>query len=213
MKRSEVNRYIREAVTFFAEHKVLLPPWAFWSPAEWAKKGAECREIKECGLGWDITDFGSGNFEHTGLFLFTVRNGKFQSPDFTKTYAEKIMIVREKQITPIHFHWKKTEDIINRGGGILNIQLWKASGNEGLSNDCFSVSTDGVARQLKGGDIISLAPGESITLEPYVYHTFHAEKAMTLVGEVSTANDDKNDNRFFKPVSLSATIGLSAVME
>jgi D-lyxose ketol-isomerase len=27
-------------------------------------------------LGWDITDFGSGNFYRRGLFLFTLRNGK-----------------------------------------------------------------------------------------------------------------------------------------
>ena|SRR5690554_1431468 len=42
-------------------------------------------------LGWDITDFGSGEFYKRGLFLFTLRNGKYKVDK--KPYAEKIMIV------------------------------------------------------------------------------------------------------------------------
>lgn len=210
MKRSEINSYLKEAEKFLAENKFFLPAWAFWSPAKWRSQGAECREIRECALGWDITDFGSGDFEHIGLLLFTLRNGSCGNPDFAKTYAEKIMLVRTHQLTPTHFHWKKTEDIINRGPGILCLQLWKADENEQLSKDNFSVSIDGISVELKGGAKVRLKPGESITLKPYVYHNFYAEETKTLVGEVSTVNDDENDNRFFAPAGRFPAIDENA---
>jgi len=195
VKRSELNAYLREAKAFFAKHRFELPPWAFWSPSDWKKKGLGCEEIKRNKLGWDITDFGSGNFEKTGLLLFTIRNGEYGAKG-GKTYAEKIMISKVAQVTPTHFHWNKMEDIINRGGGDLVMKLWKADGNEKISKKSFSVQTDGITRKLKSGDTLRLGPGESITLEPYVYHRFWAEKSMCLIGEVSMVNDDSNDNRF-----------------
>lgn len=47
MKRSEINRYIDEAKSFFAENHFLLPKWSEWSSAQWSSKGAECHEIIE----------------------------------------------------------------------------------------------------------------------------------------------------------------------
>jgi len=199
MKRSEINNYLKEAKIFLSKNNFLLPPWAFWSPNDWQNKGDECKEIEECLLGWDITDFGSDDYEKIGLFLFTLRNGKYKSSEFDKTYAEKIMIVKENQVTPTHFHWKKTEDIINRGPGVLKIQLWMSSKDEKLSEESFNISIDGVNLCIKGGDYVELNPGESITLRPFMYHNFYAEREMTLVGEVSSVNDDKNDNRFLNP--------------
>lgn len=200
MKRSEINNYIKEAIHFFDQHAFHLPSWAYFSPDEWEKTGIEYKEIKDNMLGWDLTDFASGDFHKMGLLLFTLRNGNFHHPDYNKPYAEKIMIVRERQITPTHFHWNKMEDIINRGGGELCIQLWKASDNEEKTDDSFQLQTDGVTRHLKAGDVIRLKPGESITLEPYIYHMFWAENGMTLVGEVSMVNDDNNDNCFHEPL-------------
>ncbi len=114
MKRSEINRYIQETAEFFAENKFTLPPFTSWAPAKWKQYGEEIAEIKACKLGWDITDFNSGNFLSRGLTLITLRNGP---PDgSSKVYAEKIMHVRENQVTPFHYHVRKTEDIINRGG-------------------------------------------------------------------------------------------------
>ena len=70
-----------------------------------------------------------------GLFLFTVRNG--QVADLAKgrgmLYAEKIMITRENQLSPMHRHDLKAEDIINRGGGDLIIELFAPA--EDLSID------------------------------------------------------------------------------
>ncbi len=199
MKRSEINGYIKEAQAFFEKHSFKLPPWAFLTPDEMKATGQEYQEIKDNMLGWDLTDFGTGDFLKCGLLLFTIRNGNFaKRTNYPKPYAEKIMIVREKQITPTHFHWNKMEDIINRGGGELWIQVWKANKAEEKTNDDFTIQIDGVTKTFKGGDIVKLKPGESITLEPYVYHMFWAENGMTLVGEVSMVNDDTNDNRFFE---------------
>ena len=199
MKRSEVNAIQTNAKEFLAKHAWSLPKWAFWSPADWQGRGSEIAEIKECMLGWDVTDFGSGDFNKRGLFLFTLRNGNLQGKS-KKQYAEKIMIVQPHQETPMHFHRFKMEDIINRGGGELCIQLYGSTEDEKLSNDPLTVSIDGISRTIRAGDIVSLQVGESICLEPFMYHRFWAEKGTTLVGEVSLVNDDNTDNRFFENV-------------
>lgn len=197
MKRSEINRFQQEAVDFFQKHNFYLPKWAFWSKETWQAKGDLASEIVEKKLGWDITDFGLGDYEKHGLLLFTMRNGKFGRKN-TKPYAEKIMIVREAQVTPWHFHWVKTEDIINRGGGNLVIQL-KNSGNDGKFTDSqVHVQIDGIAHTLNQNGKITLEPGESICIPPYLYHTFYGESGTVLVGEVSSVNDDEKDNRFLE---------------
>ena len=104
MKRSEINKLMREAVEFLNEMNIKLPPFAFWSPEEWAEKGHEYDEIRDNLLGWDITDFGSGDFKNTGLFLFTLRNGNLADKKYTKPYAEKLLISDVNQVTPCHFH-------------------------------------------------------------------------------------------------------------
>ena len=101
MKRSDINRLIAEAQTFFAGHQFHLPAWADRSPGDWRGRGPECDEIRRNGLGWDLTDFGSGAFLKTGLLLFTIRNGNPKVPGCRKPYAEKIMVVREGQVTPM----------------------------------------------------------------------------------------------------------------
>jgi D-lyxose ketol-isomerase len=160
------------------------------------------REIFDLGLGWDITDFGTGNFKKTGLLLFTIRNGKLNSKRYPKAYAEKIMIVEEEQVTPMHFHWNKMEDIINRGGGNLLIQLYGSTKNEGLSQRDITVSIDGHEKVIKAGGTVQLTPGQSITLPQGLYHRFYGErkKGTVMVGEVSMVNDDNMDNRFLDAV-------------
>ncbi len=203
MKRSEINSIMRRADEFIRQQNFRLPPFAYWTPEEWKCKGPEAREIVQNKLGWDITDFGKGDFPHFGLFLFTIRNG---SPENWKTmqgklYAEKIMLVEVGQVTPYHFHWSKMEDIINRGGGKLLVRLYKATPDEQLDEKSdVVVSTDGVQHTYPAGCTVILTPGESITLPQYCYHTFWAEEGRTLVGEVSMVNDDDKDNRFRDPL-------------
>ena len=203
MKRSEINAYIQEAKELFAEHHFQLPPFAYWSADEWSNKGDEADEIRDNALGWDITDYGEGRYEETGLLLFTIRNGNYnQRNTYPKGYAEKIMVVKESQVCPMHFHWKKREDIINRGGGNLVLELYHADPRDNLSNADFTISLDGVRRTCCAGERVILSPGESICLEPYVYHMFYGESGSgtVLVGEVSDVNDDDGDNCFLHPL-------------
>jgi D-lyxose ketol-isomerase len=202
LKRSEINAIMRDADAFLKDHQFHLPPFAYWSPDEWATKGEEIREIRDRRLGWDITDFGQGDYRRVGLFIFTLRNGSPQNLETRqgKLYAEKIMIVDPDQVTPLHFHWVKMEDIINRGGGNLVVQLYNAAADESLADSDVTVSTDGVERTIAAGETVVLSPGESITLPPYCYHKFWGAERRVLVGEVSLVNDDYVDNRFYEPV-------------
>ncbi|MBZ4675410.1 MAG: hypothetical protein JG782_29 [Anaerophaga sp.] len=200
MKRSEINQLIREAEVFFEQMNFKLPSWSRWTPEEWKGKYDRCFEIADNMLGWDITDFGSGDFRKCGLFLFTIRNGNLKKDK--KPYAEKIMIVEENQETPMHFHWSKMEDIINRGGGNLVLELYASDEKETLSEAEFDIHIDGIQHHLKAGDKVILKPGESICLTQGIYHRFYGEpgKGKVLVGEVSAVNDDTTDNRFLDPV-------------
>jgi D-lyxose ketol-isomerase len=198
MKRSQINALIRDAKDFFDAFRFRLPPWAFWPPEQWKGKGG--LEIVRNQLGWDLTDYGAGDFEARGLILFTIRNGNLAA-GHPKTYAEKIMIVREGQVCPMHFHWAKTEDIINRGGGNLVVELYGSTPDEELSREPLTVTVDGIPRQVRPGGTVVLTPGESIFLEQGMYHRFYGEqgKGKVLVGEVSSVNDDTADNRFHEP--------------
>ncbi len=202
MKRSEINRRIDEAKAFFAEHGFVLPPFAQWTAGQWRAMGHEADEIRTRRLGWDVTDFGSGRFDEVGLLLLTLRNGRVDDPGNRKIYAEKIMLVGPGQVTPWHFHWHKTEDIINRGAGRLIVELRHAAADESFADTPVVVSCDGVARQVPAGGRVALDPGQSITLVPHLYHQFFADPAAgpALIGEVSSVNDDATDNRFSPPV-------------
>jgi len=202
MKRSEINRLMQEGLRFFSEHQFRLPPFAFWTPDEWAQKGPEADEIRRNYLGWDLTDFGGGDFERLGLLIFTIRNGNVNDPANLKPYAEKVMIVREEQVTPWHFHASKIEDIINRGGGNLVLEVANATADQKLASTPVTVSTDGVERTVEAQGKIVLTPGESITIPQRLYHTFYGEAGHgpVLVGEVSSINDDHTDNFFLEPV-------------
>ena len=200
MKRSEINQILKNAKTFMAEKQFILPPWANWSVAEWKENKDNAQEIIQNMLGWDITDFGSGDFYNRGLFLFTIRNGKFKVDQ--KPYAEKIMIVEENQETPMHFHWAKMEDIINRGGGNLVIELYNSTPENKFDSTPVNFKTDGVKRTVAAGGKVVLSPGESICLEQGMYHRFYGEreKGKVLVGEVSMVNDDNSDNCFYEEI-------------
>lgn len=198
MKRSQINQWIDEALALYDSFRFQVPPWARWSPADWEKHGIS-DEIRDCQLGWDVTTFGSGEFEKMGLVLLTLRNGLLEpvdGRDYPKTYAEKIMMVRDGQITPRHFHKKKQEDIINRGGGNLVIELWPSDPVRGILLDGpFSIAVDGYERKLMPGDKLVLTPGESVSIRPSHTHLFYGEGTV-MVGEVSKVNDDFTDNCF-----------------
>ena len=206
MKRSEVNHIIREGEAFAQAMNFSLPPFAAWTPEDWATRGPDCDEIRDNMLGWDVTDFGQGNFLEIGLLVFTIRNGNAKLPQYSKPYAEKLLIIREGQVTPYHFHYAKMEDIINRGGADLLIQVYTATETHGLADTPVEVQLDGRRSTVPAGTVIRLTPGESITLPTYMYHQFWAEGGPVLCGEVSAVNDDNVDNHFLGQVGRFPTI-------
>ena len=206
MKRSQINRAIEDALKMMDEFHFYLPPFARWSPEDYRTKGPEYAEIHDNMLGWDITDYGSGDYEKVGLLLFTIRNGNYHLDQYVKPYAEKVLIVGEGQVTPYHFHWKKMEDIINRGGGDLMVKVYNSTPEGGKGQDPVAVAVDGRNYTVPAGSVIRLTPGESITLPCGQYHKFWGEGGRVLVGEVSKVNDDTIDNRFFDEVGRFPSI-------
>ncbi|MGR3496442.1 D-lyxose/D-mannose family sugar isomerase [Citreimonas sp.] len=207
MKRSEVNRIIAKGDAFIRRFGHILPPFAYWTPEQ--MRAPEAATIRARGLGWDITDYGAGRFDEMGLFLFTTRNGALEDLKRGRgmLYAEKIMITRRDQLSPMHRHDLKAEDIINRGGGTLVIELFAPDAEGNVDERArVTVPCDGVERTVGAGGRIALAPGESVTLMPGVWHAFWAEGDDCLIGEVSTVNDDKTDNIFREPIGRFSDI-------
>ena len=210
MKRSEINAALRELEAACARYCCYLPPFCYFTPEEWQNKGHEYDEIRDCMLGWDITDYGLGDFDHVGFSLITIRNGNRSMMDqYPQVYAEKLLYLKEGQHSPCHFHWYKTEDIINRGGGTVLIRVFNSLPDESIDYDSdVIVHTDGCTRNVPAGTQIRLTPGESIHIQQYMYHEFDIEPGTgaVLLGEVSQCNDDNTDNRFNPPVGRFPTI-------
>lgn len=166
MKRSEINQVIRDSTSFFSKNGWTLPP--------------EPR--------WDVTDFGLGDFKKSGLVLVNLA----EEPE----YCEKLMYGIKSQVTPAHCHKKKKEDIICRNG-ILSIQLWASEpGGPSEANATVKIKLNGKEKNLESGSVINIRSGERITIFPGVWHEFQPLSDECIIGEVSTANDDLNDNFF-----------------
>jgi len=197
MKRSEINSSIDRARAFFREAGFPLPPWADWRPDTWAAAGPEFDEVRTVRLGWDVTDFGSGDLARIGRTIFTLRNGRHRDPDHPKSYAEKAMCLFPQQKSVIHCHRSKREDIICRGGGAVAIELWQATPDGQLDEAPLTVSVDGCATVVAAGEALRLQPGRSVCVPPMVYHRFWGEgDRPTLSMEVSSVCDDLHDNLF-----------------
>ncbi len=208
MKRSEINKALKDMEALIAEYKFALPPFAHFTPEEWASKSDEYDEIRDNMLGWDITDYGLGDFEKVGFALITIRNGNQSNPKYKKVYAEKLLMIKEGQHSPMHFHWTKSEDIINRGGGTLLIRVYNDKGDGTFDDTDVIVNSDGRSYSVPAGTQVELTPGESITLWPHQYHDFDVKPGTgdVLIGEVSMCNDDNTDNRFYEPIGRFPTI-------
>jgi D-lyxose ketol-isomerase len=153
--------------------------------------------------------WGSNDFANTGATIFTLRNGYVYDSNIGVPYAEKIIIMNEGQTIPTHFHFKKTEDIINRGNGVLCVKLYNSNPDESIDEQSSPrIKCDGIWKTFKPGETFEVLPGNSITMTPRLYHAFWAKKgAGTLVcGEVSSINDDNIDNRFLPPMPRYADI-------
>lgn len=208
MKRSRINAIMAAADEMIRRHGFVLPPFAYWSPDEF-RQNAPGSRVVEARMGWDITDYGQGRFDELGLFLFTLRNGRLADLEGGRgmAYAEKLLISRQDQLSPMHTHVIKAEDIINRGGATLVIHLYGSDDHGQYAEDRGGmVLCDGVPRPYGPGEKLRLAPGESVTLMPGDWHAFWGEGGDVLIGEVSTVNDDLTDNIFVDPIGRFAEI-------
>ena len=209
MKRSEINRALRDMETMCRAQGFHLPPFCHYTPQQWQTLGHEYDEIRRCRLGWDITDYGRGDFRRFGFSLVTIRNGLRHDPQYPKVYAEKLLMLYEGQYAPNHFHWFKTEDIINRGGGTVLIRVYNSLPDESMDDESdVTVSLDGRRVTVPAGTRIALRPGESIHIPQRLYHDFAVAEGTgaVLLGEVSQCNDDETDNRFLPPVGRFPSI-------
>lgn len=165
MKRSEIQAAVRRAEKAFAEAGWALPP---------------CPR-------WDVTDLGLGRFQQVGLVLVNLA----EEPE----YCEKLMFSMEDQVTPMHTHKVKKEDIICRKGS-LGVELWADHPDRCEKGTPLVIKRNGEDYPAKSGQVFSIAAGERVTLIPGVYHSFWGDGGDCVVGEVSTANDDATDNFF-----------------
>lgn len=209
MKRSRINDIMAEADHMIRSFGFVLPPFANWTPDEFKAKKDVAAAIINARCGWDITDYGAGRYDELGLFLFTLRNGRLA--DLQRgggmCYAEKLLISRQDQLSPMHTHVLKAEDIINRGGATLVIELFGSDEQGKFAQDRGGVVwCDGIERPFTPGEKLKLAPGESVTLMPGDWHAFWGEGGDVLIGEVSTVNDDETDNIFREPIGRFSTI-------
>lgn len=208
MKRSQINELIRWAKALLKEHHISLPQLAHWGMDEWKQRKDQIDVIKKVMLGWDITDFGTGRFDEIGAVLYTVRNGSLNDPGCGVPYCEKYILMNEGQRLPKHYHVWKTEDIINRAGGVLQVFLWNADKDGHELDTDVHVFIDGVETVVPAGGCVEILPGNSISLTPYIAHIFGPKigTGALAVGEVSKVNDDNTDNYFLEPTSRFADI-------
>ena len=206
MKRSEVNRHIAWAIDSCKRLNFALPSFAFWSPEDWEAQGEKAANLITVMQGWDVTDYNSGNFDQVGAVLFTLRNGSIYDSSKGTPYCEKIIVMKEGQKLPLHFHYAKTEDIINRSGGVLCVRVFNSTPKEdGYRQDMDSevhLRLDGVETVVPAGGVVEVTNGNSITLTPYIYHEFWAKDGNLIIGEVSSINDDTKDNHFLTDMIL-----------
>ena len=117
------------------------------------------------------------------------------------------MISRRDQLSPMHRHFVKAEDIINRGGARLILELFASAADGSIDRAApVDLRVDGCLRRVGAGGRLVLEPGSSVTLMPGTWHAFWGEGGDVLVGEVSTVNDDLTDNDFAQPIGRFATI-------
>jgi hypothetical protein len=139
---------------------------------------------------WDITDFGLGDFAVHGLTLVNLAA--------ESEYCEKLMYARLGQETPCHTHALKKEDIICRAGR-LSVTLWPNRPDAPGMARALRVLLDGEPTDMAAGKPLLLGAGSRVTIAPGTWHSFVPASGECIIGEVSTANDDLNDNFFIDP--------------
>ncbi|WP_158814593.1 D-lyxose/D-mannose family sugar isomerase [Methylocapsa sp. S129] len=214
MRRSFIDARIDAMLALCDRHSFKLPPFALWDEARYRAQPVSAQRINAAGLGWNVVEFAPGAYREQGLTLFTTRMGDWRglATGGGRLYAEKAMMAEDGQRAPHHFHIVKTEDILNRGGARFVVELFKVDAQGVRLDEHFKVLKDAEMLDLAPGARVSLEPGESLTLEPFVAHSFWAEGGAVLAGEISLVNDDATDNYFLPPLAPFARIEEDAPM-
>jgi len=205
LKRSEVNSILRNAADFFDSFGNFLPPQAKWSMDEWLAHNKEMAPAIKGAVGWDIFK-PAPDFAKEGLTLYTLTNGY---PGNYQVYAEKLLMATPGQVTPMHYHGIKQEDIICAGGANMHIQLYWAASERQLADKPVEVVLNSRVRTVQPGEELVLVPGERITLTPKMFHRFWADpsaKTPGFIREVSMVNDDTSDNYFLDELGRFAEV-------
>ncbi len=137
---------------------------------------------------WDITDCGAGSLQRHGIALINLA----EEPE----YCEKLIYMRRPQVLVMHTHRQKKEDIICRNGR-LAFELWEGEPNPENKGQSIRLKRNGEYVEVPAGEPVVLEGGERLTLTPGIWHSFWPESDEAVIGEVSTANDDVNDNVFW----------------
>ena len=202
MRRSEINQAIGGAIETLSSAGVALPPQATWDLADWGRRRGDAGEMAARGIGWDLTDFGLGRFSQDGLILYTLSNGirdPLTGRTLDQTYANKLLVIGQGQVTHAHHHRFKMEDIIVLAGGNLRIRLHNVGPDESLDETSpVRILRNNLWETVAAGTIITLVPGERVRLDQNHYHRFWGEEGLgtVVVEEVSMVNDDRTDNYF-----------------
>ena len=214
MRRSFIDRRIDAMLELCRRQRFALPPFAAWGKAHYRAHPAVAKRIAEAGLGWNVVEFRPGAYREQGLTIFTLRMGDWRAlaSGAGRLYAEKAMMVEDGQRIPHHFHVVKTEDIVNRGGARFVIELFKVDSAGTRLDERFRVMRDAETLDLAPGAHVLLEPGESLTLDPFVAHSFWADGGAVMAGEVSLVNDDATDNYFLPPLAPFAATEEDAPM-
>ena len=198
MKRSAINAIMRESEAFMRSFGFILPPFSRWSPDEMRARKGEIDGITGASLGWDITDFGLGDFEQTGLFLFH----RAQRPLCRSAARTRHALCRKGDDrpqgsgdanAPASSEGRRHHQSRRRHAGDRAVWRYRRPVRPVQGT---RVATDGIWRELAPGHKLRLSPGESVTLMPGDWHAFWGEGADVFVAEVSTVNDDNTDNIF-----------------
>jgi D-lyxose ketol-isomerase len=205
LTRSEANATLRNAYEFFSSFGNFLPPQALWSVDEWLRRKEEMVPSIKGGVGWDIFK-PAPDFAKEGLTLYTITNGY---PGSYQVYAEKLLMATPGQVTPMHYHAIKQEDIICGGGSNMHIQLYWAESEKQLSDRPVEAVINGGLKKVLAGEELVFKPGERITLAPRMFHRFWADpdgKGPGFIREVSMVNDDATDNYFLDEIGRFAEV-------
>lgn len=98
MKRSEINQALKNMEEMIRKCGFHLPPFCDFTPDEWKEKGHEYDEIRDNMLGWDITDYGLGNFKKIGFSLITLRNGNTHMDKYKKNICGKASLSGRRSV-------------------------------------------------------------------------------------------------------------------